>query len=151
MFFAAPTSIKMHPETPKRPQEAFQKPQNDPKCTPKRHQEAPKSDQKTKPNRKLKKGPNQDDPKTVLDPPRADLPSSAAPPGSIWEPKTTPKPIPKRSKIEAKIKEATKSDPRRSWTRLGAILGRSWPHLGVIFGQKPEENVLFREKSLFRR
>ena len=102
-FFAAPKSIKMHPETPKRPQEAFQKTQNDPKCTPKRHQEAPKSDQKTKPNRKTKKGPNQDDPKTVLDRPRADLPSSAAPPGSIWDHKTAPKPTRKQSKIEAKF------------------------------------------------
>ena len=43
--------------------------QNEPKDAPKRLQEAPKRPKKVIPNRKTKKGPNQDDPKTVLDPP----------------------------------------------------------------------------------
>ena len=55
--------------------------ENEAKDAPKRLQEAPKRPKKVIPNRKTKKGPNQDDPKTVLDRPRVDLPSSAAPPG----------------------------------------------------------------------
>ena len=103
------------------------------------------------PNRKTKKEPNQDDPKTVLDRPRADLPSSAAPPGLIWEAKTAPKSIPKRPKIEAKIqdeKKATQDD-------LGPILERSWvdlgPILGSILSKNIEKNVMFREQTIFRR
>ena len=46
--------------------------QNEAKDTPKRLQEAPKRPKKPRPSRKTKKGPNQDDPKTVLDRPRAD-------------------------------------------------------------------------------
>ena len=46
--------------------------QNEAKDAPKRLQEAPKRPKKVIPNRKTKKGPNQDDPKTVLDRPRAD-------------------------------------------------------------------------------
>ena len=60
---------------------------------------------------------------------------------------TDPKPIKNRSENSRR----KKGHPRRSWTHLGAILGRSWPHLGVNLGQKPLENVMFREKSLFRR
>ena len=55
--------------------------QNDPKNTRKLLQEAPKRLKKAIPNRKTKKGPNQDDPKTVLDRPGADLPTIGAPPG----------------------------------------------------------------------
>ena len=39
---------------------------------------------KANPNRKTKKEPNQDDPKTVLDTHRADLPNSAAPPRTTF-------------------------------------------------------------------
>ena len=46
--------------------------QNEAKDPPKRVQEAPKRPKKVIPNRKTKKGPNQDDPKTVLDRPPAD-------------------------------------------------------------------------------
>ena len=46
--------------------------QNEAKDAPKRLQEAPKRPKKVIPNRKTKKGPNQEDPKTVLDHPRAD-------------------------------------------------------------------------------
>ena len=46
--------------------------QNEAKDAPKRLQEASKRPKKVIPNRKTKKGPNQDDPKTVLDRPRAD-------------------------------------------------------------------------------
>ena len=56
----------------------------------------------------------------------------ACPRGSILEAKSTPKSIPKRSKIEVKIEDEQKTDPRRSWTRLGAILGRLGCHLGAL-------------------
>ena len=46
--------------------------QNEARGAPKRLQETPTSIKKESPNRKTKKGPNQDDPKTVLAPPRAD-------------------------------------------------------------------------------
>ena len=46
--------------------------QNEARGAPKRPQEAPKRVKKANPNRKTKKRPNQDDPKTVLDRPRAD-------------------------------------------------------------------------------
>ena len=59
-------------------------------------------------------------------------PLSVRPRGSIWKAKTAPKSIPKRSKIEAKNQESTKTDPRRSWIRLEAILGRLGCHLGAL-------------------
>ena len=46
--------------------------QNGARSGPKPPQEELKKVKKTNPNDKTKKGPNQDDPKTVLDPPRAD-------------------------------------------------------------------------------
>ena len=57
---------------PKRPKNDPQRPQNDPKSPPKRAQEEAKRATKANPNGKTKKEPNQDDPKTVLDRPRAD-------------------------------------------------------------------------------
>ena len=52
------------------------------------------------------------------------------PPGSIWEPKTAPKPTPKRSKIEAKVQD----DKRTIQDDLGPVLERSWVDLGPILG-----------------
>ena len=101
---------------------------------------------KANPHHKTTNQPNQDDPKTVLDPPRVEMPNSDTPPGThLGTPngtKTEPQTVQKRSEES----RGQKSDPRRSWTRLGAILGRSWPHLGVSFGQKPKENSMFRER-----
>ena len=97
---------------------------------PKRPQEEPKSDKKPKPKRKTKKGPNQDDPKTVLDCPRADLRTSAAPPGSHLGTqngtKTDPKTIKNRSEVQDE-KKAAQDD-------LGPVLERSWVDLGPILG-----------------
>ena len=53
--------------------------QNEAKDPPKRVQEAPERPKKVIPNRKTKKGPNQDDPKTVLDRQGSITTSSAAP------------------------------------------------------------------------
>ena len=56
---------KTTPNGPKRPQKETN-------SDPKRPQEWPKSDKNVISNRKTKTGPNQDDPKTVLDRPPAD-------------------------------------------------------------------------------
>ena len=68
-------------KAPRCPPECPKASPREPQDSPKQSQEEPKRVKKANPNRKTKKGPNQDDPKTVLDRPRADLPSSAAPPG----------------------------------------------------------------------
>ena len=77
--------------------------QNEAKDVPKRLQEAPKRPKKIIPNRKTKKAPKQDDPKTLLDRPRADLPSSAASPalhlGAQNGTKADPKTIKNRREI----------------------------------------------------
>ena len=49
---------------------------------------------------------------------------------TIWEAKTAPKSIPKRSKIEVQSQESKKSIQ----DDLGPVLGRSWVVLGVILG-----------------
>ena len=79
--------------------------QNEAKDAPKRPQEAPRRTKEAIPNGKTKKGPNQDDSKTVLDRPRADWHGSAAPPAS----QTTPKSTPKRKKIDAENQEPNKA------------------------------------------
>ena len=84
--------------------------QNEAKDAPKRLQEAPKRPKKVIPNRKTKKGPNQDDPKTVLDRPRSDLPSSAASLGAPFG-------RPKRSKIDPKtIKHRSENSRQKKAT-----------------------------------
>ena len=81
---------------------------------PKRPREELKRVKKLNPNHKTKKESSQDDPKTVLDPPRgrnAEL--YLTPRGSVGRPNGT-KTNPKMIKIEAKIQEAEHNDPRRS-------------------------------------
>ena len=97
---------------------------NDSRNTPKRNQNEPKSTKKAITNDRSIREPIQDDAKTVLDRPPADLPSSAASLGAPLGGQNGPKSIPKRSNIEAKIQDEKNNDPRRSWTSLGAILGR---------------------------
>ena len=117
----------MTPKGPKRFQEF-------PKTTPRGGQDGQKSDPKRQDNK-------QDRTKTILRPSwTAHGPISTAQPpprGSIWEAKTAPKSIPKRSKIEAKNQESKKpiqddlgSVLRRSWAVLGAILG-PWKRSGT--------------------
>jgi len=57
-------------------------------------------------------------------------------PGAIWEAKTAPKSIPKRSKIEVKNQESKK--PIQD--DLGPVLGRSWAVLGRHLGPKNAPN-----------
>ena len=97
------------------------------------------------PNRKTKKGPNQDDQSHGMSGPKCipthDLGKLGLPggrsaefrppsPGVHLRPPKVPKPIQKRTKIETKIqdeKKATQDD-------LGPILERSWVDLGPILG-----------------
>ena len=109
---------------------------------------------------KTKKGPNQDDPKTVLDRPTADLPSSAAPPGA---PFGSPKRHQTRSQNDQKSKRQFKAKQKRSktmfnhWTRLGAILGRfgaeSWMKklLKLIVLNGFINNYFFEDKTVRSR
>ena len=62
-----------------------------------------------------------------------------------------PKPKPKTIQNAHENRESKKSDPRRSRTRLGAILVALGPPCGSPKTPKVLENALFRTKSLFRR
>ena len=87
---------------------------------------------KKNPNCKTKKGSNQDDPKTVLDRPRADLPTMVALLGSHLGGQNGTKTDPKTIQNRSEKSRGEKTDPRRSWTRLEAILGRLGCHLGAL-------------------
>ena len=153
-----------HPEFPKRAQEGPRlsktgprepkMAQNDPKSIPKRPQEAPKRAKKAIPNRKTKKGPNQDDPKTVLDSPIGGVPPVwCHPRGSIWEAKSVPKPTPKRLKLDTKIqdeKQRSKTILDPSWSDLGSFWAPSWADLDLRIVLWPTQGSFF-EKHFFRR
>ena len=127
--------------------------ENDPRSGQKRPQEEPKTIKKAIPNDKTKKEPNQDDLKTVLDPPRVDLPSEAAPPRCHLGGQNATKIDPKTIKNRSQKSRVKKTDPRRSWTRLGAILGRLGCHLGPTWTSKSCcgcSGARFFEKSIFR-
>ena len=119
-------------------------PKNDPKMSPRRPKKRSRTTRRTKKRTKTIPGPS-------WTPPGPICVAQRRPRGSIWEAKSAPKPTPKRSNIEAKNQEATKSDPRRFRTRLGAILGcfgaPSW-------AKKTTETAYFtcvRENAFFRR
>ena len=126
-FFAAPKSTKMHPETSKRPPEAFQKAQNDPKCTPKRPQKRPKIEAKPQDEKRSETRRFQD---RLGSAPRGPTPVWWHPWGTIWEAKSAPKSIRKQSKSKRKFKRQKK--PIQD--DLGPVLGRSWAVLGAILG-----------------
>ena len=126
--------------------------QNDPRSAQKRPQEEPKTTKKAIPNDKTKKGPNQDDLGTVLDRPRADFQAQACPWGTIWEAKTAPKSIPKRSKIEAKNQDEKKRsktilDP--SWGDLGPSWVPSWADLDLKIVLSPRVALVFLKNHFF--
>ena len=101
--------------------------QNDSRSGQKRPQEEPKTTKKAIPNDKTKKGPNQDDLWTVLDRPGADLPTIGALPGCHLGGQNGTKIDPKTIKNRNEKSTRKNNDPRRSWTRLGPILGRPGP------------------------
>ena len=125
---------------PRRAEEA----QNGARSGPKPPQEEPKKVKKANPNGKTKKGPNQDDPKTDLDPPRgrfADF--SLTPRGSFGRPKRGQNGT-EHDKKQNTQKESEKSRDKRSdpvvllsfVVRSWAIWGRSWPLLGCSWPWK---------------
>ena len=99
-------------------------PKNDPKTTPKQPKKRPRTTKRKKDRTKTILGPSWTAPGPISTVQRR-------PRGSILEAKTAPKSIPKRSKIEEK-NQGEKTDPRRSWIRLEAILGRLGCHLGAL-------------------
>ena len=106
--------------------------QNDPRSGQKRPQNDPKTTKKAIPNDKTKKGPNQDDLWTVLAPPKGPDQQLARSPGAPFgRPKRHQNRSQNDQKSNRKIK-TKKTDPRRSWARLGAILGRLGCHLGAL-------------------
>ena len=116
----------------------------------KRPQEEPKTTKKAIPNDKTKKGPNQDDLWTVLNRPGADLPTIGALPGCHLGGQNGTKIDPKTTKNRSEKSRVQKTDPRRSWTRLGAILGRLGCHLGALETLQTVRLPMFRENLLFR-
>ena len=126
--------------------------QNDPKSTRKRLQEAPKRLKKAIPNRKTKKGPNQDDPKTVLDRPRVDLPSSAALPGLHLGGQNGTQIDPKTMKTDTKNQDEKKQsktilDP--SWGDLGPSWAPSWADLDLKIVLSPSVALVFLKNHFF--
>ena len=79
-----------------------------------------------------------------------DFPTFPPPPGGHLgtpkRPKTKPKTIQNRSEKS----RGKNNDPRRSWARLGAILGRLGCHLGALEALQTLRLPMFRENSLFR-
>ena len=106
--------------------------QNDPRSAQKRPQEEPKTTKKAIPNDKTTREPNQDDLGTVLDRPGADLPTIHALRGAHLGGQNGTKIDPKTIKNRSEKSRVKKTDPRRSWIRLGAILGRLGCHLGAL-------------------
>ena len=93
---------------PERPKTTLRGAQDDQK----RPQEEPKTTKKAIPNDKTKKGPNQDDPGAVLDPPRADSPSIGAPPGLHLGGQNGTKIIVATIKNRSEKSRVKKTDPR---------------------------------------
>ena len=123
--------------------------QNDPRSAPKRPQDEPTTTKTAIPNDKSKKGPNQDDLGTVLDRPGADLPTIGALPGRHVGGQNGTKIDPKTIKNRSENSRVKKTDPRRSWTRLGAILGRLGCSLGALETLQTLRLPMFCENSLF--
>ena len=139
---------------PRRAQDDPKRGQKRPKTTLRGTQEAQKSDPESQDEKRTDPRRSQDRIGPPMGPKRSLL---CTPRGVIWEAKTAPKSIPKRSKIEAKIedeKKATQDD-------LGPILGRSWVDLGPILGSILSKNHgktqcfvnihFFEDKSVRRR
>ena len=85
--------------------------------------------------------------------PRVDLPSSAAPPGLHLGVQNVSKTDPKTIKNRSENSRDQKSDPRRSWTHLGTILGRLGCRLGPTWTSESCSGcsgARFSENSLFR-
>ena len=116
---------------------------------PNRHQHRPRNDQKSKRKFKMKKRRS----KTILDPQRGAHPSLVAPLGHPLGAQKGTQTDPKTIKNRSENSRGKKTDPRRSGTRLGAILGCLGGDLGPTWTSKSCcgcSGARFFEKSLFR-
>ena len=117
-------------DDPKRAQETPRWPQNRPKATPNDPKSGLRGIKKRTQTTRRKKDRTKTIPRPSWTAQVPICPLSMRSPGAIWEAKTAPKSIPKRSKIEAKNQESKKSIQ----DDLGSVLGRSWAVLGAILG-----------------
>ena len=139
--------LRVPQNEPKRAQDAPKWSQKRPKTTPRAASEGQKSEPKPQDEKRTEPRRSQDRPGA----PKGQISQDrCAPRGPFGSPKRHPSRLQNDQKSKQKITRQ-KSDPRRSWTRLGAILGRfgapSW-------AKKTSGTIcfkLFREKSLFRR
>ena len=134
-------------DEPRRAQDDPKRGQRRPKTTLRGTQETQKSDPESQDEKRIE--PRR--PQVRLGPPTGRFAEFSRPSGAPFGAQNGTKIDPETIKNRSENSRRKKGDPRRSWTHLGAILGRSWLHLGVILGQKPLENGMFREKYVFRR
>ena len=119
---------------------------------------APKNDPKTSPRGQKKRSRTtrrqENRTKTILGPswigPKGPNPSLPSPLGRHLGGQNGTKIDPKTIKNRSEKSRRKSTDPRRSWTRLGAILGRPGPPSWAKKRSKPLYNVWFRGQSLFR-
>ena len=100
-------------------------PQNDPKTTPRRPKKRSRTTRRKKDRTKTILGPSW----TPKGPPN---PSLESPLGGHLGTQNGTKIDPKTIKNRSEKSRRKKNDPRRSWARLGAILGRLGCHLGAL-------------------
>ena len=118
---------------------------NDPKRSPRRPKKRSRTTRRKKDRTKTIFGPSwtAPGPICVAQPP---------PPGAIWEAKTAPKSIPKRSKIEAKNqdeKNRSKTILDPSWGDLGPSWVPSWADLDLKIVLSPRAALVFLKNHFF--
>ena len=125
---------KKHPNgprsTPKRAQESPRRPKTEPKATQDDPKRSPRGQKKRSRTARRKKSRTKTIPRPSWTAQGPNFLNSERSRGAIWEAKMAPKPIPKRSKIEAKIQD----EKKETQDDLGPILQRSWVDLGPILG-----------------
>ena len=99
-----------------------------PKTTLRGTQEAQKSDPESQDEKRTEPRRSQD----RLGPPTGRFAYLSRPPGAPFGRPNGTKIDPKTIKNRSEKSRVKKTDPRRSWTRLGAILGRLGCHLGAL-------------------
>ena len=108
--------------------------QNDPRSAQQRRQNDPKTTKKAIPSRTTRRQENRS--KTISRPSwtasTGQTTSSRATPGLHLGGQNGTKIDPKTIKNRSEKSRRKKNDPRRSWIRLGAILGRLGCHLGAL-------------------
>ena len=131
---------------PRRAQDGPKRCQRRPKTTPRGTQEAEKSDPESQDEKRTEPRRSQD----RLGPPTRRYAQLSRPPGAPFGGQIGTKTEPKTIQNQSENREAKKSDPRGSRTRLGAILVALGAPCGSPKTPKVLENVLFRDKPCFQ-